>query len=130
VPYGTDRLLPSFRHFVPGYLHSVPTGQERRADKKTDGLLWRGWLRGKRRDSFHNRSERASIAGTDILGSDNTEFSELTFMAVLILAVVLIIITGAQYFGRPLTRPVWLVLFILSALALLLLAVAYRSIGI
>jgi hypothetical protein len=33
-------------------------------------------------------------------------------MAVLILAVVLIIITGAQYFGRPLTRPVWLVLFL------------------
>ncbi len=51
-------------------------------------------------------------------------------MAVLILAVVLIIITGAQYFGRPLTRPVWLVLFILSLLALLLLLVAYRSTGI
>jgi len=51
-------------------------------------------------------------------------------MAVFILAVVLIIITGAQYFGRPLTRPVWLVLLILSALALLLMLVAYRSIGI
>jgi hypothetical protein len=51
-------------------------------------------------------------------------------MAVLILAVVVIIITGATYFGRPLTRPVWLVLFILSALALLLVLVAYRSIGI
>jgi hypothetical protein len=51
-------------------------------------------------------------------------------MAVLILAVVVTIITGAQYFGRPLTRSVWLVLFILSALALLLVLVAYRSIGI
>jgi hypothetical protein len=51
-------------------------------------------------------------------------------MAVLILAVVVTIITGAQYFGRPLTRPIWLVLFILSALALLLVLVAYRSIGI
>jgi hypothetical protein len=51
-------------------------------------------------------------------------------MAVLILAVVVTIITGAQYFGRPLPRPVWLVLFILSALALLLVLVAYRSIGI
>jgi hypothetical protein len=51
-------------------------------------------------------------------------------MAVLILAVVLAIITGAQYFARPLTRPVWLVLFILSALALLLVLVAYRRIGI
>ena len=51
-------------------------------------------------------------------------------MAVLILAVVVTIIAGAQYFGRPLTRSVWLVLFILSALALLLVLVAYRSIGI
>jgi hypothetical protein len=46
------------------------------------------------------------------------------------MAVVVTIITGAQYFGRPLARPVWLVLFILSALALVLVLVAYRSIGI
>ena len=32
-------------------------------------------------------------------------------MAVLILALVVTIITGAHYFGRNLTRPVWLVLF-------------------
>ena len=51
-------------------------------------------------------------------------------MAVLILAVVVTIVTGAQYFGRPLTRPVWLVLFILSVLALILVLLAYRSIGV
>ena len=27
VPYGTDHLCPSSRHFMPGYLHSVPPGQ-------------------------------------------------------------------------------------------------------
>lgn len=32
-------------------------------------------------------------------------------MAVIILAVILTIITGAHYFGRNLARPVWLVLF-------------------
>ena len=48
-------------------------------------------------------------------------------MAVIILAVVLTIITGAHYFGRNLARPVWLVLFILSVVALLWLLVAYRS---
>jgi len=26
VPYGTDLFYPHSRHFVPGYLHSVPTG--------------------------------------------------------------------------------------------------------
>ena len=51
-------------------------------------------------------------------------------MAVLILALVLTIITGAHYFGRNLTRPVWLVLPILSALALLLELLAYRTLGI
>ena len=51
-------------------------------------------------------------------------------MAVLILAVVVTIITGAHYFGRNLTRPVWLALFILSALALLLVLIAYRTLGI
>ena len=51
-------------------------------------------------------------------------------LAVLILALVVAIITGAHYFGRNLTRPVWLVLFILSALALLLELIAYRSLGI
>jgi hypothetical protein len=48
-------------------------------------------------------------------------------MAVIILAIVLTIITGAHYFGRNLARPVWLVLFILSVVALLWLLVAYRS---
>ena len=51
-------------------------------------------------------------------------------MAVLILALVVTIITGAHYFGRNVTRPVWLVLFILSVLALLLVLIAYRTLGI
>jgi hypothetical protein len=51
-------------------------------------------------------------------------------MAVLILAVVVIIITGAKYFGLHVWRPIWLVLCILSVLALVLVLVAYRSIGI
>ena len=51
-------------------------------------------------------------------------------MALIILAVVVIIVTGARYFGLPLWRPIWLVLFILSVLALVLVLVAYRSIGI
>ena len=46
------------------------------------------------------------------------------------MAVVVIIITGAHYFGRNLTRSVWLVLFILSVLALLLELIAYRTLGI
>jgi hypothetical protein len=48
-------------------------------------------------------------------------------MAVIILAVVLTIITGANYFGRNLSRPVSLVLFTLSVIALVWLLVAYRS---
>jgi hypothetical protein len=44
----------------------------------------------------------------------------VSFMAVLVLAVVLITITGANYFGLHLKEPVWLVLFILSVAALLL----------
>ena len=51
-------------------------------------------------------------------------------MAVILLAVVLTIITGAYYFGRNLLRAIWLVLFISSALALVLVLIAYRSIGI
>ncbi|MBV8099599.1 MAG: hypothetical protein JOZ31_10615 [Verrucomicrobia bacterium] len=51
-------------------------------------------------------------------------------MAVLILALVVTIITGAHYFGRNVTRPVWVVLFILSVLALLLELIAYRTLGI
>jgi hypothetical protein len=43
-----------------------------------------------------------------------------SFTAVLVLAVVLITITGAKYFGLRLKEPVWLVLFILSVAALLL----------
>jgi len=48
-------------------------------------------------------------------------------MAVIILAVVLTIVTGAHYFGRNLSKPVLLVLFILSVVALLWLLIAYRS---
>ena len=51
-------------------------------------------------------------------------------MAVLILALVVTIITGAHYFGWNLIRPVWLVLFILSVLALLLVLLAYRTLGL
>jgi hypothetical protein len=51
-------------------------------------------------------------------------------MAVLILALVVTIITGAHFFGWNLTRPVWLVLFILSVLALLLVLLAYRTLGL
>jgi hypothetical protein len=36
-----------------------------------------------------------------------------TSMAVLTLALVVTIITGGHYFGRNVTRPVWLALFIL-----------------
>ena len=56
--------------------------------------------------------------------------SEKQFMAVLILALVVTIITGAHFFGWNLTRPVWLVLFILSGLALLLVLLAYRTVGL
>ena len=51
-------------------------------------------------------------------------------MAVLILALVVTIITGAHYVGRTITKPVWLLLFILSVLALLLELIAYRTLGI
>jgi hypothetical protein len=51
-------------------------------------------------------------------------------MAVILLAVVLTILTGAYYFGRNLSRAVWLVLFILSLISLVWLLVAYRSIAI
>jgi hypothetical protein len=51
-------------------------------------------------------------------------------MAVLILALVVAMITGAHYFGWNLPRTVWLVLFILSVLALLLLLLGYRTVGI
>jgi hypothetical protein len=37
-------------------------------------------------------------------------------MAVIILAIVLTIITGSYYFGRDLSRPAWLVLFIRTLL--------------
>jgi hypothetical protein len=64
------------------------------------------------------------------LVSDQNRIRKEIFMPVLILAVVVTIITGSHYFGRNLTRPVWLVLFILSALALLLELIAYRTLGI
>ena len=58
------------------------------------------------------------------------ELGKEPFMAVLILPLVVTIITGAHYFGRNVTKPVWLVLFILSVLALLLELIAYRTLGI
>ena len=51
-------------------------------------------------------------------------------MAVFIFALVVTIITGAHYFGRNLIKPVWHVLFILSALALPLELIAYRTLVI
>ena len=51
-------------------------------------------------------------------------------MAVILLAIVFAILTGAHYFGRNVSRAVWLVLFILSLVALVWLLIAYRSIGI
>jgi len=64
------------------------------------------------------------------LGSARNRIWKEPFMAVLILALVVTIITGAHYFGWNLTRPVWLVLFILSVLALLLVLLAYRTLGL
>jgi hypothetical protein len=51
-------------------------------------------------------------------------------MALLIVILVLIIITGANYFGRPITKRLWLVLLILSVLALVIVLLAYRNVGI
>jgi hypothetical protein len=36
-------------------------------------------------------------------------------MAIILIAVVLAVITGLNYFGKPISRTMWLVLFILSA---------------
>src|SRR5260370_42236595 len=41
-------------------------------------------------------------------------------MAIILIAVVLAVITGLNYFGKPISRTMWLVLFILSAVALVL----------
>jgi hypothetical protein len=46
-------------------------------------------------------------------------------MAIILIAVVLAVITGANYFGRPITRTLWLALFILSLLALVLILMTY-----
>jgi hypothetical protein len=46
-------------------------------------------------------------------------------MAIILLAIVLAAITGANYFGRPITRTMWLVLFIVSVVALVLILLAY-----
>jgi hypothetical protein len=51
-------------------------------------------------------------------------------MALLIVILVLIIITGANYFGRPISKRLWLVLLILSVLALVIVLLAYRNVGI
>ena len=46
-------------------------------------------------------------------------------MAVILIAVVLAVITGLNYFGRPISRTMWLVLFILSLVALVQILLAY-----
>jgi hypothetical protein len=46
-------------------------------------------------------------------------------MAIIFIAVVLAVITGLNYFGKPISRTMWLVLFILSAVALVLILLAY-----
>ena len=51
-------------------------------------------------------------------------------MALLIVTLVLIIISGASYFGRPIFKRLWLVLLILSVLALVIELLAYRNVGI
>lgn len=51
-------------------------------------------------------------------------------MALLIVTLVLTIITGAYYFGRPIPKRLWLVLLILSVLALVNVLLAYRNVGI
>jgi uncharacterized membrane protein len=51
-------------------------------------------------------------------------------MALLIVTLILIIITGASYFGRPISKRLWLVLLIFSVLALAIVLPAYRNAGI
>jgi len=46
-------------------------------------------------------------------------------MAIILIAVVLAVITCLNYFGKPISRTMWLVLFILSAVALVLILLAY-----
>jgi hypothetical protein len=46
-------------------------------------------------------------------------------MAIILVAVVLAVITGLNYFGRPISRTMWLVLFILSSVAVVLILLAY-----
>jgi hypothetical protein len=51
-------------------------------------------------------------------------------MALLIVTLVLTIVTGAYYFGRPISKRLWLVLLILSILAPVIELLAYRNAGI
>jgi len=46
-------------------------------------------------------------------------------MAIILIAVVLAVITVLNYFGKPISRTMWLVLFILSSVALVLILLAY-----
>jgi hypothetical protein len=46
-------------------------------------------------------------------------------MAIILIAVVLAVITGLNYFGKPISRTVWLMLFILSSVALVLILLTY-----
>ena len=42
-------------------------------------------------------------------------------MAIILIAVVMAVMTGLNYFGKPISRTMWLVLFILSSVALILI---------
>src|SRR5260370_20129242 len=46
-------------------------------------------------------------------------------MAIILIAIVLAVITGLNYFGKPISRTMWLVLFILSAVAPVPVLLAY-----
>ena len=46
-------------------------------------------------------------------------------MAIILIAVVLAVITGLNYFGKPISRTMWLVLLFLSSVALVLILLTY-----
>ena len=46
-------------------------------------------------------------------------------MAIILIAVVLAAITGLNYFGKPISRTMWLVLLFLSSVALVLILLSY-----
>ena len=54
-----------------------------------------------------------------------TKGYRLSLFGAILIAVILAVITGLNYFGKPISRTMWLVLFILSAVALVLILLAY-----